>query len=284
MKRSYFHLVTCLAALAFIATGTAHAQNNKGSGSTSVVPGAPIVIPGGAFTTAYVISTSGSYVLGGDRVTNGSVHNIEINAANVTLDLNGFTLTQWGSTKAGVYIPFPDNVEIRNGSIERGSSGIWGLIGHNVRVKQVRVMGSLWGIELQASCEIEHCQIYDASNVGIFVVDSPGLITDCIVQSSGSESYGVSAHAGSRVTRTLVSGSKFGIVLSNASAVDCTAAQCQTGVKFTKAATLRNCDVQNNTLGVLSSGVDNVITGSRISNNTTNVSGSYTQGIGNTLL
>lgn len=71
--------------------------------------------------TPIVITTSGSYYLGEDILAFHGQHGIEINASDVTLDLNGFKIqgnTEVGS-QDGVRIgPNANNVSISNGTIK----------------------------------------------------------------------------------------------------------------------------------------------------------------------
>src|SRR5688500_2690954 len=110
MKLRSFVLTLALLPAALLAAG----------GNSGTTTSTPTVIPGGSFTSTYVISAPGSYVLGGNRSANTSMFVIEIAAPDVTLDLNGFRLTNAvvpTDNGGGINVPNPENVEIRNGSI-----------------------------------------------------------------------------------------------------------------------------------------------------------------------
>ena len=69
-------------------------------------------IPGG--TSPFTISTSGSYYLTGNiTVASGDV--ITINASNVTLDLNGYTIATTSATPLGTAIVITTGVSARDG-------------------------------------------------------------------------------------------------------------------------------------------------------------------------
>src|SRR5688572_4273273 len=75
---------------------------NPNAGGSTDTPTGPKVIPGGTFTTPYVISAPGAYVLGGNRTVSADTNVIEITAPDVTLDLNGFAVDQATGTKTGI--------------------------------------------------------------------------------------------------------------------------------------------------------------------------------------
>ncbi len=254
--------------------------------ANSGTPTGPTVIPGGVYTAAYVINTPGSYVLGGNRTVSGSVNGIEITASDVTLDLGGFALSQAGGAASGngIYIPAPENVEIRNGSIlNAGNCGIQALTGSGVRVTGVRVasVGSI-GILVKADgAQIAHCHVADASWAGIATDGGGAIVTDCMVVGLAGTGTGVSVQNGGRTVRTVTRGGKWGFYVGlYSSAVDCTATAAQAGFVL-NGGTLRNVDVLNNTIGVNTNSLTNVIMGSRVTDNTTNFSGLYSNGGGN---
>lgn len=288
MKRSFIQLVTCLAALALFATGSAHAQNNKGGGTTGTTTG-PVVIPGGAFATTYVIAAPGSYLLGGNRSTDGSVHVIEIKAPNVTLDLNGFTLSQTNpATKAGVFAGNAQSVEIRNGSIAHAGYGVYAAYddasnaGSGLRVINLRISDSAGGVASAATAtHVERCEMINCPGVGIQLGGIASVATDCMVHSPKGNSIGVLLNGACRLLRTSIYEAKMGIVATGGIVTDCGVTNCDTGVQMSAQTTLRNLDILGNAIGVASGGTDNVVIGCRIALNTANFQGSYTNGGGN---
>ncbi len=66
----------------------------------------------------YIINQPGSYQLTGNLLVPAGVNGIGFAASNVTLDLNGFTITLLGLSTAGLYaIGSPSMISVRNGSI-----------------------------------------------------------------------------------------------------------------------------------------------------------------------
>lgn len=266
MKTNLVRLVLPLAALAFVAAGTASAQT---------------AIPGGAHSATYVISKPGSYYLSGNRTTtDGSVSNIRITAADVTLDLRGFILS--GGVQ-GVTIPSTENVEIRNGTIANVSTGVDTDGGSGLRLIDLRVVSTdSVGIESAAEgTQIDRCHVSDAGEHGIYTNGAGSLITDCVVVNSGA---GITVSEGSKVVRSTVRGGTRAIFLGKYSmAQDCVVSGASThGVIVTAYATLRDSLVIKNNVGV-SVGSTSALIGTRISQNTTNIQGTYINGGGNVL-
>jgi hypothetical protein len=284
MKLQSFFVSLALLPVALFAGG-------PNSGGTTGTPTGPTVIPAGAFTSAYVISTPGSYVLGGNRTVSGVVNAIEITAPDVTLDLGGFSLAPnvTGGLKTGIYIANADNVEIRNGSVgDASDSGIWAEAGQRVRVLNVRVTATgNYGIRIGAgAAQIEHCQISDCSFDNILVSGAGALVTDCMVTGGGT---GVYVEKDGRVIRSIASGCKYGFYLYQTStATECTATGGQYGLVLGAYCTMRNCELLKNVTGLSFSAGNGLVlvSGSRMSGNTTNVVGgaaSYTDGGGNSI-
>jgi|ERR1035441_6161070 hypothetical protein len=138
-------------------------------------------------TTAVTISASGSYYLTANiTVTNGSA--ITITASQVTLDLNGFTLSSTEASPIGTGILLAGgntDITILNGHIKGGitySGGVYsgngfayginysGSIPLNVLVSRVSVSGcQLGGILLanNVSIVVESCTVQTIKNYGI---------------------------------------------------------------------------------------------------------------------
>ena len=139
-------------------------------------------------TTAVTISTPGSYYLTANiSITNGSA--ITITANQVTLDLNGFTLssTEASPTGTGILLAGGNvNITILNGHIKGGvtysggnytgsgfANGIYysGFIPANIRVSGVSVSGCLlYGIYLGTgnSTVVESCTAQTIGSYGIY--------------------------------------------------------------------------------------------------------------------
>ena len=131
------------------------------------------------------ITAPGSYVLTsnlflGNASTNPSA--IAIQASNVTLDLNGFTVEIFAGTGSAILI-FPDqrNIHIRNGKIRGGLYGIeysMGAVKTTVRLEKLEISSTLSdGLNLSGveSFEMLECKIRDTGNNGLAVLGSAGF-------------------------------------------------------------------------------------------------------------
>ena len=124
--------------------------------------------PGNAANT-FIIAAPGSYYLIGNLTGEAGKHGISIEASDVTLDLNGFTLTSGGGADLrGVFVPaVQKNFTIRNGTVR-------GWTGGGVRAESVR--GVL----------AEKLRLSDnTGSIGIYV-GLGSLIKDCVANANGT--------------------------------------------------------------------------------------------------
>jgi hypothetical protein len=164
-------------------------------------PGTP---PIGAFdgrtpisTGPVTISNPGSYVLTANLSASGTV--ITIASDDVTLDLNGFTVTSLSILLGAITLSgIRDNITIRNGNIVGGSAGISGVSAlTNALFEDVCVMnGRVGGINLQSSnsrsCVARRCRVNaigsttvasdgNLSITGMNLAGSCWTVEDCVV-------------------------------------------------------------------------------------------------------
>lgn len=147
--------------------------------------------PGNAGST-YVISVPGSYFLDRELVGQGSKAGITITAANVTLDLRGFTLRGVAGATAGIVLNAPAGaaqVEVRNGILrDWPQAAIRGTAGDVARTSLVAL------------------RIIHAGNSPAVQNLSAGWIRDCDIDASGSTGGGVSCDT-TQIDRSRVYGS-----------------------------------------------------------------------------
>lgn len=180
------------------------------------IPVGPLTTPGDA-DSVYRISQPGSYYLTGDVVGGAGLSGIEIDADEVTLDLNGYTVRGTGAGSLhGVHVQnIRLNVSVRNGVIAD-----WGLNGVAARAdgsefSDLRVRDSgRWGIDVDdgytpsirrciilragltaatpgggiralGSANIIECTVFDVRGAGIEAADS--AIRDCVVRSVSAD-------------------------------------------------------------------------------------------------
>jgi len=141
-----------------------------------------IVMAAGGFP--YQITQTGSYKLSGNLVVTTGVDGIDIIAQNVTLDLNGFTISSNVITGQSVGIGNANNgTTVRNGTIS-GFNTALGLGGTSNIVEEIKVVGSGTGLALQ-NAVVRRNAVSTTTGVGIlcfqcvitenFVSESPGL-------------------------------------------------------------------------------------------------------------
>lgn len=132
----------------------------------------------------YVINTPGSYYLRGNlSVANPTLAAIRVTAPNVTVDLNGFTVTGAGrgvANAAGIQL-FQPGTRVVNGVITGFQDGVYSNAAttvENVRVREVTLSGL--NLDLNSSRAVG-CSVFGAGSGGI----QAGLIDDCIVNGIG---------------------------------------------------------------------------------------------------
>jgi hypothetical protein len=141
-----------------------------------------IVMAAGGFP--YQITQSGSYKLSGNLVVTTNVDAIEISASNVTLDLNGFTISSNVTTGQSVGVGNGNNATtVRNGTISGFNTAVV-LGGTSNIVEEIKVVGSGTGFVL-SNAVVRRNAVSTTTGVGIqcfqcvitenFVSESPGL-------------------------------------------------------------------------------------------------------------
>lgn len=140
--------------------------------------------PGDA-TAFFKITAGGSYYLTGNLVVTGDTYAILVNAPDVTIDLNGYTIVRasGSTTKALVRAGSStySNVTIKNGTVKNAG-------GH--------------GIDLYNNSRVENVTVVNPGQHGIFM-GTRCIVSDCIVDNPGTD--GVNTGADSVVVNTIVS-------------------------------------------------------------------------------
>ncbi len=222
------------------------------------------VTPGDAPGFPLTISQPGLYVLTGRlTVPDAMTTAIQITASNVTLDLNGFTISgpvicsgtplncsasgsgvgiHAGSFETGVAAP--DHVKVMNGYVR-------GMGFHGVRL-----MGS--------GTVVEHVNSSSNGGPGI-VTGGDGIVTDCVVQKNGSGSALIASIArGNAVTGNKVNGISLrdgGVATGNAVNFN-----GNTGISV-RYGTVTGNTVNNNGLKGIDATCPAVVTGNTLSGN-----------------
>lgn len=142
--------------------------------------------------TPVLINFSGSFYLAEDILALPGQHGIEIDAAHVTLDLNGFTVygnLEVGS-QAGIFInDNRHNITIRNGTVRDFNwYGVYGAISDGGILEDVRVINNgLQGIFLRNYALVRNCMAINSGTEDGIRVNSHSIVTGCVSWSNGND-------------------------------------------------------------------------------------------------
>ena len=156
----------------------------------------------------FVISSPGSYYVT-KNLQNATVNQtaISIDSSNVTLDLNGFTLSSIpGVIYGAIYVaPGRTNIEIKNGNI----------------VGNINLAGFTNGISCAYGPRNLKIDRINVSGCGIGIIASHAILTDCSAHANGN--IGLSADNGLIVNSTAYGNGGIGLVANYGSILNCVA-------------------------------------------------------------
>ncbi len=156
--------------------------------------------PGDA-NSSFIISQPGSYYLTSNLIGTNLKNGISITSANVTLDLNGFTLTGVaGSVRGILMIGGLNNIVIKNGSIngwgngglETSGGGFGGMI-ENISAR----LNTGNGITVNNAMIVRNCSAVGNTSIGIECF-SNSIVVNCTAYQNGS--HGISVTTGASVS------------------------------------------------------------------------------------
>ncbi|MBI5288556.1 MAG: hypothetical protein HY873_06245 [Chloroflexi bacterium] len=178
-----------------------------------VEPRSPIPPVSWNGTFPIVISQPGSYFFTRSLTGTLNANGIEITTDNVTVDLNGFTLTGAGNQSGIQAIGQRSGLHIRNGVVRTWGSGVegWWAGGEAVysSVDHVTALGNTFGIRLGFDSDITDCNA--SGNVyGIYTHYS--VVRGC--HATDNSLYGIYAQDVSLIEGNKVWNNDFGIVVT----------------------------------------------------------------------
>lgn len=236
--------------------------------------------PGDA-TAFFKISTGGSYYLTGNLVVTGDMNGILVNAPDVTIDLNGYTIVRASGTTTKALVRAGSssfsNVTVKNGTVK--SAGGHGIdLYNNSRVENVTVINpGQHGIFMGGRSIVSNCIVDNPGSDGVNM-GTDSVVVDTIVNSPAQ--HGISTSTNSEVRSCKVhTASQNGInVAFGTLVVDSTATNC---VAFGIAGQLNTGALRflNNTVTNCGSGGMRVYHSSQVVGNTVSVSGLAVPGI-----
>jgi parallel beta-helix repeat protein len=208
------------------------------------------------------ITVSGSYYLATNLTGVAGTNGITLDASDVTIDLNGFTLTGVAGSLDGISLTSGrHNVRVHNGTVRNwGGIGINFLLGGNTEISHIKCFGNAGAAGLVANLVSDSLSRSNAG-VGIFgtVIRNcearfnaagiqGGTVVGCMA--TGNAGAGISARVASQCTVE----SNSGIGLEAATASDCSASS--NGADGILAKTVSRCDsALNSGNGISADGV-----------------------------
>jgi hypothetical protein len=145
------------------------------------------IVPGDA-TALRIITAPGHYHLDADITGESGKVGIRINAQNVTLDLNGRTLTGVSGTTKGIEVNLPGPVIIRNGTLRAWPQQAVHIVTADYILQDLVITNTLdKGVESNGVGIIERVTVKSAKNFGLYCNNAnPSTIRDCRVEGISS--------------------------------------------------------------------------------------------------
>lgn len=157
--------------------------------------------PGDA-DSLFMITQPGSYYLGGNVTGVSGMSGIEIAASNVSIDLNGFSLTGVPGSLDGIVVnpQTQRNITIKDGIVTSwGQDGIdlgaGGLLVTRIRVRD----NGGWGIHANTNSVVTQCTV-SLNGAGGILGAQNGLIQNCMLHLNGLAGVGNGIQGGSGFT------------------------------------------------------------------------------------
>lgn len=225
----------------------------------------------GDASTVCIITGPGSYYLSADLTGAAAKDTIRVGSAGrVTIDLNGFALTNTGSGRSSILLPSAnDAVTIYNGTILASGAGTKAIAGAGTRVvcRDLQIVaGKSKAIELGDECVILRCQISNGSGLSAGLrcsmretrvtgtADFEITLGDEAAVEDGVFSMG-DVQENSNISGCTVLGAQIGGILSQAANVSvsrCTLSGNKGGGISLLSGTVFDCDVAGTTSGAVS--------------------------------
>jgi len=149
------------------------------------------------------VTRGGAYYLTTNLTAGAGEDGIVVDAKDVTLDLNGFTLTGAGSSSgSGVLQTVGGHMRIYNGELRGWKGTLEGgirALTRNNQVEDVRASECFYGIYLNGTgCWVQRCSVSDCDEDG-FLAGSGSTVSACEATRNGR--YGIWASDGCTVAR-----------------------------------------------------------------------------------
>lgn len=212
-------------------------------------------------TLPYTISVRGSYYLTSNLAGLPGNDGITINASDVTIDLNGFTLIGSATTRSAITVAGVThrNITIRNGNIESwGDHGVDTFGAENTRLDSLSVVSNGdYGLFLGPRTIVTNCQ---ASNNGVSGIYSTGpcRITNCTASENGN--FGIEAYNAAVISHCVADSNVSGISCTFGTVSDCAARGSTGGDGFVvEHSVISNCTASNNAANGIVANASNIV-------------------------
>lgn len=205
--------------------------------------------PGDA-DSIFRITSGGSYYLTGNIDSKSTVRCIEIfsaGGAQITIDLNGFTITGVGDTRTEPAIHIDgDNthVTIRNGTIRNWESAVEHFIGGSMTLEDVRAYRSRLSQFNVRNATMVRCHAEDGESTG-FLIDG-GTLVDCTSNNNTGTGFTI-LNAATIVRGCSAVGNDFGGFNLGQGVAESCRAEGNTGNGYTNPGVMTNCTSLSNT-------------------------------------
>lgn len=170
-------------------------------------------LPSGS-TSSFEINQSGSYYLSGNITAAEGDQGIRVEASDVTIDLNGYTITSLGAGggAGGIFAgggATDGTLVIRNGKITNFNTGIaLGSLVDEIIVEGVHCVDNDQGMNLNdTSARIDNCVCNDNGSNGIRST-GPSVITNCLTLNNATRGIQASERALIRSCTSLGNGTE----------------------------------------------------------------------------
>src|SRR5437763_4277045 len=147
----------------------------------------------------FIINQPGSYYLSANIVVT-KANGIQINAEGVTLDLNGFQISQVSPSGNGIEMPnMSHRTTVRNGTVKGFVSGIVGGA-KACAFRDLAVTGcTTYGIVTGPGAVLESCRAHDNSGIAAIATGQGSTVSNCVANGN-TTTYGISVNYNSAVT------------------------------------------------------------------------------------
>lgn len=204
---------------------------------------------------AYRITQPGSYYLTGDLIGATGKHTVQIEASDVTIDLNGFAMIGPGASSRAFADHGDDEqptlrgIRIMNGSVVGHTYGVLSSHMHGLSIERVAFADGYTAVAASGTVSIRDCTFTGFTGTGADLDGSGASVRDCSFTSCSLGLY---------ASGTFVQGCFFrsctdGIAIYSGSALDCVVEGCaETSITLNFGSSAVRCVVTGGTTGIQS--------------------------------